>query len=186
MEATGVYWKPVYYVLEERFECWLLNAQHLRNVRSRKTDVQDAQWITGLIEHGLVRPELRAAAADPRAARSDPLLARASEIGPPRMRVLPARDDGREEDRPGEEATPHPRADHPQAARGGADAGRGLRASGGGQGARGLQYTDEGLMIAFVSNPENKVLPPGGSPPENDRNPAERLPGTPGRRRRLS
>jgi len=35
MEATGVYWKPVWTVLEERSECWLLNAQHLRNVRAK-------------------------------------------------------------------------------------------------------------------------------------------------------
>jgi transposase len=58
MESTGVYWKPVYYVLEDRFECWLLNAQHLRHVPGRKTDVQDAQWICELVEHGLVRPSL--------------------------------------------------------------------------------------------------------------------------------
>jgi transposase len=55
MEATGVYWKPVFAVLEERFECWLLNAQHLRNVPGRKTDVQDSAWICQLMEHGLVR-----------------------------------------------------------------------------------------------------------------------------------
>src|SRR4051794_32632099 len=41
MEATGVYWKTVCQALEERFECWLLNAHHLRNVPGRKTDVKD-------------------------------------------------------------------------------------------------------------------------------------------------
>jgi transposase len=56
MEATGVYWKPVYYLLEEEFECWLLNARHLKNVPGRKTDVKDAAWICQLVEHGLVRP----------------------------------------------------------------------------------------------------------------------------------
>lgn len=55
MESTGVYWKPVFQVLEERFECWLLNAQHLRNVPGRKTDVKDSQWICELVAHGLVR-----------------------------------------------------------------------------------------------------------------------------------
>lgn len=56
MEATGVYWKPVLYGLEDRFECWLLNAQHLRNVPGRKTDVADSAWICRLVAHGLVRP----------------------------------------------------------------------------------------------------------------------------------
>lgn len=56
MESTGVYWKPVYYLLESDFECWLLNAQHLRNVPGRKTDVADAAWIAQLVAHGLVRP----------------------------------------------------------------------------------------------------------------------------------
>jgi transposase len=55
MESTGCYWKPVYYMLEDRFECWLLNAQHLRNVPGRKTDVADSAWICQLVEHGLVR-----------------------------------------------------------------------------------------------------------------------------------
>jgi transposase len=56
MEATGVYWKPVFYALEDRFECWLLNAQHLHNVPGRKTDVADSAWICQMVEHGLVRP----------------------------------------------------------------------------------------------------------------------------------
>jgi transposase len=56
MEATGIYWQPVFYVLEPRFECWLLNAQHLHNVPGRKSDVIDSAWICELVEHGLVRP----------------------------------------------------------------------------------------------------------------------------------
>jgi transposase len=56
MESTGVFWKCVYYLLEDEFECWLLNARHLRNVPGRKTDVADAAWIAQLVEHGLVRP----------------------------------------------------------------------------------------------------------------------------------
>jgi len=56
MEATGVYWKPVFYVLEDAMECWLLNARHMRNVPGRKTDVADAEWIARLVEVGLVRP----------------------------------------------------------------------------------------------------------------------------------
>ena len=56
MEAAGVYWKPVYYMLEGSFECWLLNARHMHNVPGRKTDVADASWIAQLVAHGLVRP----------------------------------------------------------------------------------------------------------------------------------
>jgi len=55
MESTGCYWKPVYYLLEDHFDCRLLNAQHLRNVPGRKTDMADAEWICQLVEHGLVR-----------------------------------------------------------------------------------------------------------------------------------
>ena len=57
MEATGVYWawKPVFYMLEETTECWLLNARHMANVPGRKTDLADAEWIAQLVEHGLVR-----------------------------------------------------------------------------------------------------------------------------------
>src|SRR5207244_3562261 len=50
-----VYWKPVYYLLEDDFELWLVNAQHVKNVPGRKTHVQDAQWLCQLLEHGLVR-----------------------------------------------------------------------------------------------------------------------------------
>jgi transposase len=48
--------RPYYYLLEDDLECWLLNAQHLKNVPGRKTDVADAAWIAQLVEHGLVRP----------------------------------------------------------------------------------------------------------------------------------
>jgi transposase len=56
MESTGCYWKPVWQLLEDQLECWLLNAAHLHNVPGRKTDVADAAWIAQLVEHGLVRP----------------------------------------------------------------------------------------------------------------------------------
>ena len=55
MEATGVYWKPVWHILEGRFELVLANAQHIRNVPGRKTDVSDAAWIADLLAHGLIR-----------------------------------------------------------------------------------------------------------------------------------
>lgn len=58
MEATGVYWKPVWAVLEDRFDLVLVNAHHVKNVPGRKTDVGDAQWLCRLVEAGLLRPSL--------------------------------------------------------------------------------------------------------------------------------
>ncbi len=51
-----MYWKPVYYVLEDEFETWVVNARHFRNVPGRKTDVLDAAWLAELAQHGLLRP----------------------------------------------------------------------------------------------------------------------------------
>ena len=56
MEATGVYWKPVWHILEGSFELVLANAMHIKNVPGRKTDVNDATWIADLLAHGLIRP----------------------------------------------------------------------------------------------------------------------------------
>lgn len=59
MEATGVYWKPVYYGLEGLFdELWLCNAQHVKNVPGRKTDMSDAEWLADVAAHGMVRPSM--------------------------------------------------------------------------------------------------------------------------------
>jgi transposase len=55
MEATGVYWKPVWAILEDEFECVLVNARHVKQVPGRKTDVSDAAWICQLAEAGLLR-----------------------------------------------------------------------------------------------------------------------------------
>jgi len=56
MEATGQYWKPVWYALEERgFELLLVNARHVKILPGRKTDVKDAEWLAELFEHGLLR-----------------------------------------------------------------------------------------------------------------------------------
>jgi transposase len=55
MEATGVYWQPVWHILEEDFELMLVNARHVKNVPGRKTDVSDAQWLCQLMEAGLLR-----------------------------------------------------------------------------------------------------------------------------------
>jgi transposase len=56
LEATGSYWKPVWNLLEGRFELLLANAQHIKAVPGRKTDVKDAEWIADLLRHGLLKP----------------------------------------------------------------------------------------------------------------------------------
>jgi transposase len=58
MEATGVYWKPVWHMLEGEFELLLANPAHIRNVPGRKSDVNDAAWIADLLAHGLIRASL--------------------------------------------------------------------------------------------------------------------------------
>jgi len=55
MESTGVYWKPVFNILEDAFEVMLVNARHVKNVPGRKTDVKDAEWLCKLLRSGLVR-----------------------------------------------------------------------------------------------------------------------------------
>src|SRR5262249_19393780 len=57
MEATGVYWKPVWHILSDGdFELVLANAAHVKNVPGRKSDVSDAEWVVDLLAHGLIRP----------------------------------------------------------------------------------------------------------------------------------
>lgn len=55
MESTGVYWKPVWNILDEQFQMLLVNAQHIKNVPGRKTDMKDCEWIAQLLQHGLLR-----------------------------------------------------------------------------------------------------------------------------------
>jgi transposase len=55
MESTGVYWKPVWHVLDGQFDLILANAMHIRNIPGRKSDVNDATWIADLLAHGLIR-----------------------------------------------------------------------------------------------------------------------------------
>jgi transposase len=58
MEATGVYWKPVWHILEGEFELILANPLHIRNVPGRKSDINDATWIADLLAHGLIRSSM--------------------------------------------------------------------------------------------------------------------------------
>src|SRR2546421_10731653 len=71
MEATGVYWKPVYYALEGRFGLWLCNAHHVKNVPGRKTDMSDAEWLADVAAHGMGPPSFvpPPASPDPREPR---------------------------------------------------------------------------------------------------------------------
>ena len=55
MESTGEFWKPIWNILEGSFELLLVNAQHLQRVPGRKTDVQDAEWLADLLQHGLIK-----------------------------------------------------------------------------------------------------------------------------------
>jgi transposase len=55
LESTGVYWKPVYYILEDAVTCVLVNAAHVKHVPGRKTDMQDCVWLAQILEHGLIR-----------------------------------------------------------------------------------------------------------------------------------
>ncbi len=56
MESTGSFWKPIFNVLEGHMEVLVVNAQHLKAVPGRKTDLKDAEWIADLLQHGLLRP----------------------------------------------------------------------------------------------------------------------------------
>jgi len=56
MESTGVYWQPVFNLLEDHFKVWVVNAQHIKKVPGRKTDMKDAEWIAQLLQCGLLRP----------------------------------------------------------------------------------------------------------------------------------
>src|SRR5947209_6886176 len=55
MESTGIYWRPVFTILEGRFQVILVNAQHMKAVPGHKTDVKDSEWIADLLRHGLLR-----------------------------------------------------------------------------------------------------------------------------------
>src|SRR5262249_42328405 len=55
MESTGIFWKPIYNILEGRFTMLLVNARHLKQVPGRKSDVRDCQWIAQLLQYGLLK-----------------------------------------------------------------------------------------------------------------------------------
>jgi transposase len=71
MEATGDFWKPVFYLLEEQFTVWLVNARDVKKVPGRKTDVRDAEWLAQLAQHGSDLAVLRAPAGHQTASRLD-------------------------------------------------------------------------------------------------------------------
>jgi hypothetical protein len=55
-ESTGVYWRPIFNILEAEMTVLLVNAAHIKAVPGRKTDIKDAEWIADLLQHGLLRP----------------------------------------------------------------------------------------------------------------------------------
>ena len=55
LESTGVYWQPIWNLLEDTFTLLLVNAQHIKAVPGRKTDVKDAEWLAELLRHGLLK-----------------------------------------------------------------------------------------------------------------------------------
>ena len=65
MESTGVFWHPIFNILEEGREIILVNAQHIKAVPGRKTDVKDSEWLADLLRHGRLASELYSPQADP-------------------------------------------------------------------------------------------------------------------------
>jgi len=74
MESAGVYWKPIWNLLEGQFELLLVNAAHIKNVPGRNTDMKDCEWIAQLLQHGLLKGSFVPERADSRVARSEPAL----------------------------------------------------------------------------------------------------------------
>jgi transposase len=68
MESTGVYWRPVFNILEGSVEVILVNTQHIKALPGRKTDIRDSEWLADLLRHGLVR-ELHSSQAHSRSVR---------------------------------------------------------------------------------------------------------------------
>ena len=73
MESTGVYWKPLWNLFEDRFTLLLVNAAHVKVVPGRKRDVGDAEWLADLLQHGLLRASFVPGPAGAGVARTDPL-----------------------------------------------------------------------------------------------------------------
>lgn len=71
MESTGVFWHPIFNILEAGREIILVNAQHMKAVPGRKTDVKDSEWLADLLRHGRLASKLYSPQADPGAPGSD-------------------------------------------------------------------------------------------------------------------
>ncbi len=117
MEATGVYWKPVWHVLEGHFELVLANAAHVKNVPGRKTDVNDAMWLADLLAHGLIRASFVPPAGGAGAAHADP-HAQAVRARARRARPAHREDPGRRQPQARRRAQRHPRPERPRRAAG--------------------------------------------------------------------